>query len=118
MQEIFEENKFIKRPCELFLTIGKPIQEPRSTEDYLSWVAEIFRADGYIGQLEEGKEDGHRHLQCIFHMQKGFHDGGRRAITRFREMKPGVQIHSELIRNPQAAMKYVQKQDTRIEGPF
>lgn len=54
----------------------------------------------------------------LVHHSKGFDLGAKTALNRFRDRRPGVQIHSELVKNSKAALNYVTKEDTRKEGPW
>lgn len=73
-------------------------------------IEEALASYNYLGQLEEGEEDGYRHWQLII-------DGGQSPI-RFSTLKRRLPTaHLEPRRGPiQQAINYVTKEETRIIG--
>lgn len=73
-------------------------------------IEEALKAYSYIGQLEEGSEDGYRHWQLLI-------DGGKSPI-RFSTLKNKLPTaHLEPRRGPmQQAVEYVTKETTRVTG--
>ena len=71
-------------------------------------IEEALKAYSYIGQLEEGSEDGYRHWQLLI-------DGGNSPI-RFSTLKNKLPTaHLEPRRGPiQQAIDYVTKETTRV----
>ena len=71
-------------------------------------IEEALEAYSYIGQLEEGSEDGYRHWQLLI-------DGGKSPI-RFSTLKNKLPTaHLEPRRGPiQQAIDYVTKEETRV----
>lgn len=71
-------------------------------------IEEALEAYSYLGQLEEGEEDGYRHWQLLV-------DGGKSPI-RFSTLKNKLPTaHLEPRRGPiQQAVEYVTKEETRV----
>lgn len=71
-------------------------------------IEEALASYNYLGQLEEGEEDGYRHWQLII-------DGGQSPI-RFSTLKNKLPTaHLEPRRGPiQQAVEYVTKEETRV----
>lgn len=71
-------------------------------------IEEALEAYSYLGQLEEGEEDGYRHWQLLI-------DGGKSPI-RFSTLKNKLPTaHLEPRRGPiQQAVEYVTKEETRV----
>lgn len=73
-------------------------------------IEEALSSYNYLGQLEEGEEDGYRHWQLLI-------DGGKSPI-RFSTLKRRLPTaHLEPRRGPmQQAVEYVTKETTRVTG--
>ena len=73
-------------------------------------IEEALASYNYLGQLEEGEEDGYRHWQLLI-------DGGKSPI-RFSTLKNKLPTaHLEPRRGPmQQAVEYVTKETTRVTG--
>ena len=80
---------------------------------YREEIEEALKAYSYLGQLEEGSENGYRHWQLLI-------DGGKSPI-RFSTLKNKLPTaHLEPRRGPiQQAIDYVTKEETRVsEEPW
>lgn len=69
----------------------------------------LSKARYTVGQLERGEETHHPHIQ--FYMNFKF----AVALSVFKKVNKG--IHAEKCKSEKASMEYVQKPETRVDGP-
>lgn len=77
--------------------------------DVLKNFHEGLKARYTVGQLEKRNETGALHIQFYINFKTG------QRLSRFKKYNP--KIHAEKCKSEQASMEYVQKEETRIDGP-
>lgn len=89
----------------MILTVNKfPPGDWRGVIDSLSKISSYV-----VGQLEKGKDTEHLHIQIYCHFKNP---------TAFSTINKIIPCHIENCVDPEAAMRYCQKDDTRVEGPY
>lgn len=84
------------------LTINNPCK------DDLTHITQEF--DKYVYQFEQGEECGTKHIQLY-----GYYKNARTFTSVKKTFK---RAHIEICKSPKEAIKYCQKNDTRIDGPY
>lgn len=82
---------------------------PKEPETFIKFLVEARKAKYAVGQLEAGAEGTH-HLQFCVHWEQPVRFAALKSINK--------RAHWEKVKEPQAAFRYCQKEDTRLEGPW
>ncbi len=87
-----------------------PVGAEATAKDVIAMLHDKLKCFYTVGQLEAAPSTGTHHLQLYVHFDRP------RRVTTFKKVSPV--IHVEICRDKAAAIKYVQKEDTRIDGPY
>lgn len=86
------------------------LDEKEGWEDILKHIFEETKATYCVGQLEQGTETQHYHIQFFLNFKL--------AARIARITKVDKRIHVEKVKVNNGADKYCMKEDTRVAGPL
>lgn len=95
--------------CTYHLTEESTDEAVEVWRDILKNFHELLQARYTVGQLEKGEETGALHIQFYINFKNTV------KTNRFKKVNP--KIHFEKCKSEEASMDYVQKEETRVDGP-